>query len=163
MSLQKHDIHCVCDIVHFINDLQDAIEDDNNCPTHCLNPVLGGTSSKRPPKNTRPFVLFTEDGKPFEAFFKPIHDGWYCPCDEDVDGNDKKAIDFFCKSKFFRVESVEGCCAVLRVLEPACINSACPQVDNPQENLMTSHSCITVDLNKFSAIQCLDDIYLEGV
>ncbi|MCM3237985.1 CotY/CotZ family spore coat protein [Heyndrickxia oleronia] len=166
MGCKNHDDHtnCVCDVVNFINDLQDAVEEDeNNCPTNCLNPVLGANSHKKHHhrKNTRPFILYTEDG-PFEAFFKPTDGGCHdCPCEKDGKKIHDK-IDFFCKSIFFRVENVEGCCAVLRVLEPECTTSPCPQIDRPEENLHLSESCITVDLRNFIAIQCLDDIHLPN-
>ncbi|MGE8205265.1 CotY/CotZ family spore coat protein [Heyndrickxia sp. NPDC080065] len=166
MSFRDHDDHfnCVCDVVHFINDLQDAADEDlnNNCPTNCLNPVLGGNENKPyKRKNTRPFILYTRDGKPFEAFFKPNEGSHACPCDKEGKKIYDK-IDFFCKSMFFRVENIEGCCALLRVLEPECTTSPCPEVDNPQKNLHLSDSCITVDLSNFIAIQCLDDIHLPG-
>ncbi|MED1202538.1 CotY/CotZ family spore coat protein [Heyndrickxia acidicola] len=148
--------NCVCDVVNFINDLQDAVNNDPQCPTNCLNPVLGANTNMMKP-NTRPFILFTEDGKPFEAFFKSA----------DCDGSDDSLIDSdygkgdqICKSKFFRVENVDGCCAVLRVLEPRYVSSTCPQVDSPQNNLRASSSCLTVDLRCFCAIQCLEDIFL---
>ncbi|MFD1735351.1 CotY/CotZ family spore coat protein [Bacillus salitolerans] len=147
---------CVCDVVNFIADLQDAVEDDLDCPTNCLRPVLGAFENKHK-ANTRPFILYTEDGKPFEAFFKPETDE--CPCGEEHHG---KKLDFYCKSIFFRVESVDGCCAVLRVLEPDCLHSNCPQIADT-DNLRRTCSCITVDLRCFCAIQCLDDTFIPGV
>lgn len=50
MSYRDHDdrLNCVCDVVNFINDLQDAAEEDeNNCPTNCLNPVLGANTNNK--------------------------------------------------------------------------------------------------------------------
>jgi hypothetical protein len=53
---------CVCDVVAFIDDIQDAVEENDLCPTNCLNPVLGDVFNKEPRANTRPFVLYTEEG-----------------------------------------------------------------------------------------------------
>ncbi|MDF0727945.1 CotY/CotZ family spore coat protein [Cytobacillus sp. S13-E01] len=153
---------CVCDIVEFIDDLQDVVE-DVSCPTNCLNPVLGDVFNQQPRANTRPFILFTEDGKPFKAFFKSLD----TECDHDGDNHHNHNhhginTDFeACKSPFFRVESVNDCCAVLRVLEPQ--DDYCDIMACPQDNLRVTNSCITVDLRCFCAIQCLDDIYLRGV
>jgi spore coat protein Y len=148
---------CVCDIVEFIDDLQDVVEDDR-CPTNCLNPVLGDVMDRKPRANTRPFILFTEDGKPFKAFFKPLN----TECDNEGSSRGKIDRDFDdCKSPFFRVESVNNCCAVLRVLKPT--DDFCDVVKCPQDNLRVTNSCITVDLRCFCAIQCLDDIFLSGV
>lgn len=139
--------NCVCDVVNFINDLQDAVDENENCPTNCLRPVLGVVENVQAP-NTRPFILYTKEGKPFEAFYSSNE----CPNDDDHD--------WYCKSKFFRVESVEDCCAVLRVLAPT--SHTCNVVNNT-DYLERTSSCITVDLNCFCAIQCLDDTFIPGV
>ncbi len=148
---------CVCDVVEFINDIQDAVDDDN-CGTDCLNPVLGANTDKKKLRaNTRPFVLFTDEGKPFEAFFNSY-------------GHK------FCKSIFFRVESVNDCCAVLRVLRPERTedfeddynHKKCKEDKIECEvfgglELERTNNCITVDLRCFCAIQCLTDRHIEGV
>ncbi|MDF2946221.1 MAG: cotZ [Bacillales bacterium] len=157
MGCGKHDkfnnTNCVLDVVQFINDLQNAVEDDD-CPTGCLNPVLGGVVSPVNRANTRPFILYTECGDKFSAFFRTL------------DGR-------LCKSFVFRVESVEDNCAVLRVLGVKFLDD-CEEVvgdvsmddllkDCKRIALFPTSSCITVDLRCFCAIQCLEDLYLPGV
>jgi spore coat protein Y len=141
---------CVCDVVAFIDDIQDAVEENDLCPTNCLNPILGDVFNQEPRANTRPFVLYTEEGKLFKAFFKPV-----------MHTHEKGKGFEECDSPFFRVESVNDCCAVLRVLQPT--DEFCDVVKEPQEDLVATNSCITVDLRCFCAIQCLDDIFLRGV
>ena len=148
------DVNCVCDVVRFINDLQDAVDNDDLCPESCLRPQLGGVANNNNRANTRPFILYTKSGEPFEAFFDS--------------GNAGK-----CTSPFFRVESVDGCCAVLRVLTisrgpEGNDNQVCfyfKQRTNPGNpvRLVRTDQCVVVDLNCFCAIQCLEDLYVEGV
>ncbi|MBO9128625.1 CotY/CotZ family spore coat protein [Bacillus sp. 165] len=166
----KFDSHCVCDVVKFINELQDAVTD--TCPTGCDTPFLGANTAA-PFANTRPFVLYTKSGD----LFLPSN------CF-------KFAGDFFTISPFLRVESVDDCCAVLRVLTPVAedhdddchsrgskhslqeearelICAFTNGLHNGHKtipvNLEASNSCITVDLNCFCAIQCLRDTRVRGV
>ncbi|KEK22236.1 CotY/CotZ family spore coat protein, partial [Bacillus gaemokensis] len=86
---------CVCDVVKFINELQDCAT--TTCASGCEVPFLGAHSDVRV-ANTRPFILFTKSGVPFQAF---------APSGSTTS----------CQSPIFRVESVDDdCCAVLRVL-----------------------------------------------
>lgn len=140
--------NCVCDVVRFINDLQDAvIEDDNRCPESCLRPVLGATNGPCNKPNTRPFILYTKDGSPFEAYFNS--------------GSGSN-----CTSRIFRVESVDGCCAVLRVLqiEPGADtpNAICQYLAGEgNRRLVATSQCVVVDLDCFCAIQCLEDVFID--
>lgn len=152
---------CVCDVVRAIKDIQDqAVSNDCDfCPTNCFLEPLGGLVSpaRRHQADTRVFMLLTEDGTPFKAFFR----------DRDVCDND-------CISVFFRVEDIfDSCCATLRVLEP--LNSERREVDllnadgtklNLRKlcdvrNFALTGSCITVDLNCFCAIECVADVFLD--
>lgn len=137
------DNNCVCDVVNFINDLQDAAEDNDGCPTNCLNPVLGANNNHHHHHNanTRPFILYLENGCPFEAAFK-----------KDTITDCEHAFDV---SKFLRVENVENCCALIRVLK--CFE------ENGNLRFRATDSCITVDLSCFCAIQCLEDTHVSGL
>ncbi|RSK26510.1 spore coat protein Z [Bacillus sp. HMF5848] len=168
MSCKEKDNRCVCETLEFIADLQDAVEDDDFCAHNCNNPVLGEVFNNQPRANTRPFVLYTKEGKLFKALFKPV----MIPTDADAEdfehgghhGHKKGCNDFDdCLSPFFRVESVKDCCAVLRVLMPVGRgDDACDVVEGDQR-LIATNSCITVDLDCFCAVQCLRDIFLRGV
>ena len=60
--------NCVAEVVAFINELQNAVIDPC-CLTNCLNPVLGERQEALQ-ANTRPFILFGNDGKPFTAYYR---------------------------------------------------------------------------------------------
>ncbi|MGF9962877.1 CotY/CotZ family spore coat protein [Bacillus rhizoplanae] len=138
-------INCVCDVVNFINELQDCAT--STCPTGCDVPFLGAHQGSRL-ANTRPFVLFTGQGDPFKVFIGS--------------GNNKK-----CYSDIFRVESVDDCTAVLRALEVQnlgdCDEPVCAFLNNPNATLQATNSVVTIDLNCFCAIQCLRDAHVSGV
>ncbi|MGE7917573.1 CotY/CotZ family spore coat protein [Viridibacillus sp. NPDC093762] len=153
---------CVCDVVRAIKDIQDQNDNDDcdTCPTNCFLEPLGGlVSPARTHANTRVFMLLNKDGTPFKAFFRTRASG-----------------DHHCFSVFFRVEDIfDRCCATLRVLIPLkhgdCVadlltdcgtdvdlSTICKVVD-----WEASTSCVTVDLNCFCAVQCIKDVFLEGV
>ncbi|TQR20206.1 CotY/CotZ family spore coat protein [Psychrobacillus vulpis] len=150
---------CVCDVVRAIKDIQDqATSDCPPCPTNCFLEPLGGlVSPSRNQADTRVFMLLTEDGTPFKAFYR----------DRDRCDND-------CFSVFFRVEDIfDSCCATLRVLEPLdaqrkevdLLNADGTKIDLRQickvRNFALTGSCITVDLNCFCAIECIADVFLD--
>ncbi|PEI93249.1 hypothetical protein CN679_08490 [Bacillus pseudomycoides] len=128
-------LDCVCDVVKFIDELQSACV-DFICTSNCLNPMLGMPSSGMK-ANTRVFSLYTKDGQLFEAHFLTAD------CQRDM-------------SEFFRVESVDDCCAVLRVLK---LNDG----SFPTCNFENTDQCIIVDLNCFCAIACIEDIFIPCV
>jgi spore coat protein Y len=147
--------NCVCNAVALINDLQEAV--DNNWG--CQKNFLGNENRLELGVLTRPFLLFTEDGDPFKAFFKSLDPEFDLEEDDDEDEDQEESSE--CFSPFFRVEKVdkEKCCAILRVLQPK--DDFCEVIGYPEENLVATNSCITVDLNCFCAIQCLSDINLR--
>ncbi|MFX3622838.1 MAG: CotY/CotZ family spore coat protein [Ectobacillus sp.] len=109
-----HDVNCVCDVVNFINEIQDAIT--NSCPTGCENPFLGANNNRAPLANTRPFALFNSKGGQFVPICCFVvagedrkHHGKDGHCDEDF---------VTVNSPLLRVESVDDCCALVRVLVP---------------------------------------------
>ncbi|WHY87785.1 CotY/CotZ family spore coat protein [Neobacillus novalis] len=157
-----HSGNCVCEVVRAIKDIQDnAVEEECRECSSCFTEPLGSLASPEKERvDTRVFVLSTEDGSPFHAFFTHEHHAHNA-----------------CVSIFFRVEDVfDNCCATLRVLVPGqrkdghfipvnlvsggdkcCIDlSKVCQVDR----FRASHDCITVDLKCFCAVQCIADVHL---
>lgn len=138
------DESCVCNVVQFIHELQKCVStaysSQYNAPF--LRPRPHYTAKAA---NTRPFILFTKSGDPFEI---------YVP-----------ATNKYCCSPIFRVESVDkDCCAVLRALivvvgkEPdTSPNPVCTYLTIPHAELRATSSCVTVDLHCFCGIQCLRD------
>ncbi|AMX00986.1 spore coat protein CotZ [Rummeliibacillus stabekisii] len=154
--------NCVCDVVQAILDIQTQdITNDCQCPSNCFLEPLGGlVSPARSNADTRVFMLLTKDGTPFKAFFKSRH---------HASQNDGSPHHHGCFSVFFRVEDVfDGCCATLRVLKPNknihkdcdCgsidLNALCDVTD-----FALTDSCITVDLNCFCGVQCIQDVFLN--
>ncbi|OUB54154.1 spore coat protein [Bacillus cereus] len=138
--------HCVVDVVKFINELQDC--STTTCGSGCEIPFLGAHNTASV-ANTRPFILYTKAGAPFEAFAP-------------------SANLTSCRSPIFRVESVDDdSCAVLRVLTvvlgdgtpvPPGDDPICTFLAVPNARLISTTTCITVDLSCFCAIQCLRDV-----
>ncbi|BCC45829.1 hypothetical protein bcgnr5378_23610 [Bacillus cereus] len=86
--------HCVVDVVKFINELQDC--STTTCGSGCEIPFLGAHNTASV-ANTRPFILYTKAGAPFEAFAP-------------------SANLTSCRSPIFRVESVDDdSCAVCSI------------------------------------------------
>lgn len=151
--------HCVCEVVRAIKDIQDNATTTCECPTNCFNEPLGSLVSPANATNadTRVFILSTDDGTPFSAFFRGTQNA--------------------CVSIFFRVEDVfDNCCATLRVLVPGTMNGntftpvnlVCPNdpccIDLTRvcdvNAFRSTNNCITVDLKCFCAIQCVTDVHL---
>ncbi|MEH6890296.1 CotY/CotZ family spore coat protein [Bacillus sp. JJ864] len=137
-------INCVCDVVNFINELQDCAT--STCPTGCDVPFLGAHQGSRL-ANTRPFILFNSQGTAFSGYIPAT----------DLEGH----------SSILRVESVDVCYAVLRVLEvpnvPPGQNPISYFLNTPTATLQATNSVVTVDLNCFCAVQCLRDTHVAGV
>ncbi|AWE06463.1 spore coat protein CotZ [Lysinibacillus sp. 2017] len=150
---------CVCEVVRAILEIQNAAVQDecSNCTTNCFLEPLGGiVNPARSSVDTRVFTLLTKDGSPFFAQFS-TSDGDCEPC----------------VSIYFRVEDVfDGCCATLRVLVPLDENEDPVDLLNDDgtkislrevckvTQFATSESCVTVDLDCFCAVQCIDDVDL---
>ncbi|PGS53840.1 CotY/CotZ family spore coat protein [Bacillus sp. AFS041924] len=166
--------HCVCDVVKFINDLQDCAT--NTCPTGCDVPFLGANPNV-PLANTRPFLLYLANG---ELFRVPAFNNNMMPImaqqrdgGDNQNNNNKNAQINNCQDTVvFRVESVDDdCCAVLRALVPVNgnannnknnnQNTFCELVD--AEMFVASNTCVTVDLDCFCAIQCLRDVHVSNL
>ncbi|CAM4093903.1 spore coat protein [Bacillus manliponensis] len=139
--------HCVCSVVRFIHELQESAS--ATCQAGCDVPFLGAHYEANA-ANTRPFILYTKSGKPFEA---------YVPSSNMTN----------CLSPIFRVESIDNdCYAVLRALtvyvdgEPSDANPINTYLSLPHTALHSTSSCVIVDLNSFSGIQCLRDTYVAN-
>lgn len=176
-----HDSNCVADIVKFINELQDAVHENHNCPTGCEIPFLGANCAA-PLANVRPFLLFCDCNDIFlpAACFNFTFD--------------TKTLVLF--SPFLKVKSVEDNCMVGEALLPdfsrldhtarenlgaaleqalkhggfeaaarvlACaFSSGVIGEDNRRDffTLTNSGVCFTSDLKCFCTIQCLRDIHV---
>jgi hypothetical protein len=150
---------CVCEVVRSILEIQNAAVQDecSSCTTNCFLEPLGGiVNPARSSADTRVFTLLTKNGSPFFATFSTS------------DNNNEPCI-----SIYFRVEDVfDGCCATLRVLVPLdesgdivdLLNDDGTKVSLREVCKVTqfaaSDSCITVDLDCFCAVQCIDDVDL---
>ncbi|MGM9987281.1 MAG: CotY/CotZ family spore coat protein [Bacillaceae bacterium] len=167
--------NCVAEVVNHINDMQEAVQEDESCPTGCLNP-LGGSMRSFKPVNTRPFILFTKEGFPFSIFTNI----------EKTNQETQLGVD--CATQVFRVESVDGNCATLRglVIEQVSKDGdgdknnsqynynynysssnndknkfvdVCDALADPFNNrIRGTNACVTVDLDCFCSIQCLNTL-----
>ena len=156
--------NCICDVVRAIHDIQKHATDDcGDCPTNCFAEPLGGLGChSKNNANTRVFMLLTKNGDPFKAFFRNKHHH-HTPLNED------------CVSVFFRVEDIfDNCCATLRVLRPldadgkpvSLVSDADPsKIDLNRicdvKKFKESNSCVTVDLDCFCGIECIEDVFLD--
>ena len=107
-------------------------ECSNECfPEGCDRPFLGGNECFI--YNTRPITLYTRTGNLFTVNY--------------YDNN------YLNTSSVFRVENVKGCCATLRIL-----NST---VDNDTTTFTATNEFVTVNLECFCILRCLNDTCLE--
>lgn len=160
----KNGENCVCDVVREIVAAQnDVVNNDNCCTTSCersiqdlLSPVANGNGA-----TTIPFILYCKgDCEPF------IGSGI---TQEPRTGG---GFDFDCvESPIFRAKQFvdeDECCVKLELLLPVNEGGQTPGPDGDTvcdffrgesiRNLQASGICITVDLDCFCAITCLDPI-----
>ncbi|CAM5190133.1 Spore coat protein Z OS=Ureibacillus acetophenoni OX=614649 GN=SAMN05877842_101260 PE=4 SV=1 [Ureibacillus acetophenoni] len=149
---------CICEVVKSILKIQNAaVRNDDDCGTSCFLEPLGGLSHRRRGADTRVFMLLDKLGKPFKVVARKGDEFFFTP--------------------FFRVEDVFGdCCATLRALAPIKEHHSPAHdpdivdniVDEGTDNLdpdkfddikrfKKTETCVTVDLNNFTAIQCVAD------
>lgn len=149
---------CVCEVVKSILKIQnEAVRHDcDTCGTSCFLEPLGGLGSpSRSNADTRVFMLLDKHGKPLKSLFM-AKDG----C--------------FHFTPFFRVEDVFGCCATLRAIAPLENDKdVVDDVVNDNTDNLNPHkfnkicffkktdSCITVELDDFTAVQCIADVDLN--
>lgn len=159
---------CVCHTVRNIIKAQEKVKEDD-CVSGCnwaVRQLKGETQDFGPRKDTIPFMLYCKDTcKPFvgNGIFKaPKH---------------AKGSSFFgsVESVVFRAKNfVKGsdCCVNLELLAPVAkgcgivapaleySHSACSffPADDPVTDFLATGICLTVDLNNFMGIYCLDPI-----
>ncbi|MGH0944831.1 CotY/CotZ family spore coat protein [Bacillus mycoides] len=144
-NYKKFTCNCVCEMVRFIYDLQEEGACNKERVLSCDN--------VRP--NTRPFVLYTSQGSLFQTFFPSLEENGCC------------------SSSIFRVEEIDNCCAVLRVLAVIVCNvvqsnpiEAISHYMKPTETnstrIVATSTCIVVNLSVFLGIQCLPDASLQA-
>ncbi len=145
----SRDRGCVCQAVRAIKDIQDAGQDCFDCKNDCFLEPLGSlVSPTAEAPNTRVFKLYNKEGELFKVHAK--HRCW--------------------KTPYFRVKNVfDDCCATLQVLKK--VYDSGTEVES-EEELMGLNSdfyfeatgdCITVDLDCFCAIQCVDDVFVDNI
>ncbi len=128
---------CVCESVKKIDRIQKKLGQNAGCLS-CESPVLGSNVLSF---NTRPFILYCEDGTVFRTV-------------TSIDPTDQTPETY---GFVYRVEEVCDCCAILRVLT---VTGSTPvRVIGAQ--VASTNVCITVDLCEFIAIQCLPDTFLS--
>ncbi|RHW39851.1 spore coat protein CotZ [Lysinibacillus yapensis] len=157
-----HDEGCICEVVKTILKLQNhAVRHDDKCGTSCFVEPIGGLS-KHGHADTRVFMLLDKHGKPFTVLARK-RSTWQA-------------------TPFFRVEDVFGdCCATLRAVAYNFETGAAEEVDEEEADTVflegtqmldpiafgeikrfrRTETCVTVDLNDFTAIQCIADVDLN--
>lgn len=128
--------NCVIDSIKEINKLQKTAPKKTRYCSNCDKPYLGYYRKA----NTRPIIIYLENGKPFEVVYL------------DQIGLKPAPI--------FRIEEVKGTCTTLRVLAYSDCSDY-PNDDYNKSRLVATKTCVTIDLNAIKAIQCLDDICLN--
>lgn len=142
-SNSNRSANCVADTVRFINRLQQAVVPTEIGCSRCNTPILGETSKA----NTRPFILYLPNGEPFRL--------------ATLTDSSNEPI------PVFRVEDVNGNCATLRALTTrrrGCMNdqNGFNEFNLEEETeFVPTRTCVTVNLNDFIAIQCLNDVFLK--
>lgn len=147
------DAGCICEVVQTILSLQNqAVRNDDTCGSSCFIEPIGGLT-KHGHADTRVFMLLDHLGRPFKVV--------------------ARFNDCYTYTPFFRVEDVFGdCCATLRCIVAVDEDGAVdlfdedPNVMNPDafediEKFKKTETCVTVDLNNFTAIQCIADVDLN--
>jgi hypothetical protein len=146
---------CVADILKRVADAQDEVDNDGDCDVSCHKSIQDLLAGATTPANfdTIPLILYCE----CEPFL-----GTGVRLLERVNGSQRlECIESF----FFRVTSVDDNCAKLELLTTG-TNELCKWSD-PCEQINTSPTttsffrtgiCMTVDLNCFCAVVCLDPV-----
>ena len=141
--------NCVCEVLRAVADAQDEVAGtDTDCDVSChrsIRDLLAGAQDNND-LDTIPLILYCGDCSPFEGFGARSTNG---------------GLNFY-SSFFFRVTSVDDCCAKLELLLLA--GSSNPKdpgdqfCDATDSDFYRSGICITVDLDCFCAVTCLDPV-----
>jgi hypothetical protein len=169
------DDNCVCTVLRAIVDAQDKVSPtgDSDCLVSCersIEELLAGAQRPSNDLNTIPVILYCGDCAPFQGFGVKVkdHDNGNGGGGQGGNRGDDNKLE--CVSTFlFRVNSVDdNCCAKLELLstnhgkgKKNKDNDLCEQLDNVKlDEIEGTDICITVDLNCFCAVTCLDPIAL---
>lgn len=130
--MENNENCCLAKILKVIDILQK--ESFQECfPEGCDRPFLGSKDCTI--FNTRPINLYTRTGNLFRVNY--------------FVNNTLRS------SSTFRVENVKDCCATLRILQPTSEN------ENGTVAFSSTNEFVTVNLECFCVLKCLDDITME--
>ncbi|WP_162879119.1 CotY/CotZ family spore coat protein [Paraliobacillus quinghaiensis] len=163
MNTKKHNFdECVCEIVQSIVDAQDSVV--NQCCTSSCEQSIQQLLSPRvtPAANTTiPFILYCKDCEPF------IGSGVF----QDELGSSGNTFFGCVETPIFRAKKFlnnSDCCVQLELLLPVTQGGSTPEPTNRDvcsyfpgnniRNFQATGICLTVDLNCFCGITCLDPI-----
>lgn len=160
--------NCVCKIVEQIYAAQKKVTDDDHYDTSCrsIHDLLsqGNPKKDRVAHTTIPFILYSDGSN------KPFIGSGVVKC---YDKGNRTSYFECIQSPIFKVKHIKvekECCAKLELLAPIaadgsgvdCSNETgiCDYfpADHPVKDFVETGICLTVDLNKFTAITCLDPI-----
>ena len=129
--MENNESCCLAKILKVI----DIIQKESGCldlDEGCDRPFLGNTSGAFF-YNTRPITLYNRDGSLFKVTYY--------------------VNNVATTSSVFRVEEVDDCCAKLRILSTV--------VSDDVTVYASTGEYVTINLNCFCVLQCLDDTYVE--
>lgn len=162
--------------------------DCDSCGTSCFVEPLGGIKHPARQVDTRVFMLLNKDGSPFNVIAQVDNGDGKGKGNNNKNGNNKDGKDGknnnnvgnFVMTPFFRVEDVFGdCCATLRALAPIGDEDGQdgnngdvlnvfdenglldPGAFDDIEDFERTDTCVTVDLERFTAVQCVADVNLN--
>lgn len=129
---------CISDILNTIVILQNNCNKIENINNTCDSPVLGLRQTNCFVYNTRPLNLYNCSGTLLSFPYSINNNG------EEITG----------ESSVLRIERVENCCAVCRVLAPN---------PNAEENIpyVATNDFVTINLECTCIIKCLADTYIS--
>lgn len=174
MLSKKEFDNCVCDVVKDIVAAQDEVmNNDNCCTTSCemsIRDLVSPQAGNGPVNDTIPFILYCENCKPFVAsgVFKDV------PGPPGNAGITQNTFFECVETPIFRAKKFvddSDCCVKLELLLPVTqggvapgptgsgVSDVCPFFPGGSiEDFLATGICITVDLNCFCGITCLDPI-----
>ncbi len=145
--------NCICCIAKHIDQLQKEAELEESC-LNCSADELGDNRVLRRRFNTRPCILYLNNGRPFEISL--------CPTGGEP------------TTSTFRIEEVgDDCCCLIRGLRTEPIEPPCGNDEKKSETKQTNGECeprrflstpfcCTIDLDNVIAIQCLRDTFVNN-
>ena len=125
--------NCMADILKVILILQQSAVDCESCMDTCDKGFLGQQLSPTL-YNTRPISLYTCGNT--DPLAMPV----------------SKSPTETATSTIFRIEKLDDCCAVCRVI-----------IANEDNTYTSTNSFFTINLDCLCIIRCLDDTFIEGV